>query len=109
MLFRFDHHVPDKDTGLLERMKTNTDVLMRQCVTLYMMYAAMYANDDIQGHLPEQMRDFDKTMEDGMSPLTAFIHSGSYELHANCFMPMQDFKDEFIKYRRDNGHPAAPW
>lgn len=111
MLFRFDHHVRDKDTGLLARMRENTDLMLRQCATLYMMYAAMFADVDVQapGILPPQMEEFLKTMEDGMDPLTAFIHSGNFELHASYHMPMRDFKEEFVKFRRDNGHPNTPW
>lgn len=111
MLFRFDHHVREKDTGLLDRMRANTDVLLRQCVTLYIKYAAIFADVDIQcpGILPPQMEEFLKTMEDGMDPLTAFLHSGAFDLGTDHLMPMRDFKEEFVKFRRDNGHAATPW
>ena len=112
MLFRFDYHVREKDTGLLDRMRANTDVLLRQCATLYVKYAAMFGDVDIQRSdiLPAQMMEFLKTMEDGMDPLTAFIHSGAFELSPrDCHMPMRDFKEEFVKFRRDNGHAATPW
>jgi len=115
MLFRFDHHVREKDTGLLDRMRANTDVLLRQCVTLYVKYAAIFADVDIQcpGILPDQMEDFLRGMEDGMDPLTAFIHSGAFDISnsnsGDFHMPMRDFKEEFVKFRRDNGHAATPW
>ena len=43
-----------------------------------------------------------------MDPLTAFIKTGGFELGADFFMPMRDFKQEFVNYRRENGHAAAP-
>ena len=111
MLFRFDHHVRDKDTGLLDRMCDNTDVLLRQCATLYVKYAATFADVDIQspGILPAQLEVFLRTMEHGMDPLTSFIGSDSFELAPEYYMPMRDFKEEMSRFLRDNGHRPATW
>ena len=111
MLFRFDHHVRDKDTGLLDRMRANTDVLLRQCVTLYIKYAAMFGDVDIQRPdiLPAQMGEFLKTMEDGMDPLASFIGSDQFQLASGHFMPLRDLKEQFGLYVKENGHHTTAW
>lgn len=99
------------DTGLNDRLRAETDLLIRKCTTLYVQTAMQNATADLEapGLMPDQVRDFMQSFETAIDPLANFMDVERFEYDPSNFMPLDEFKRHYFDYRKANGFPTVTW
>lgn len=110
-MIEFRHRVKDSDPKLFEKFASNVDRFMRKGVTHYHEVLHKHGNKDIwaPGVLGPQIHAWRDAVKKSTDALHAFLSSGSFQIGNGLSMPLDDFKQAYTDYRKENGFDKVKW
>ena len=111
-MIEFGYIISSSDPNLYKSMVRNMDNFQRKGVSLYHAARREFGNKDIWDipQLPQQVMDFKATMRKAVDCLDSFLGDKTrFQLDPSAFMKLADFRDMYMAYRKEQGHPPQKW
>lgn len=110
-MIEFRHRVKDSDPKLFEKFSANIDRFMRKGVSLYHEVLHKYGDKDIWagGVLGPQIHAWRDAVKKSTDALHAFLTAGYFDVANNLAMPLDNFKQAYTDYRKENGFDKVKW
>lgn len=110
-MIEFKHRVFNSDPHLFDKFMKNIDLFQRKGVTMYHRKLRVHGSKDIwaDGVVGEQIMAWKNAVKEQSDALYAFVTSDRFELLSDRYMPLNDFKEAYMEYRRANGHDKVAW
>ena len=111
LMIEFRHRVKDSDPKLFEKFAANIDRFMRKGVSLYHEMLYKHGDKDIwaKGVLGPQIHAWRDAVKKSTDALHAFLTSGIFDIGNGLFMPLDDFKQAYTDYIKENGLDRVKW
>jgi hypothetical protein len=107
----FRKRVYASDPKLFQKFMKNVDLFHRKGVSLY--HRALYEHGNLDIWAPNvvgpQINKWRSEVKESSDLLHAFVNSGSFDTDPSLYMPLDDFKEIYSQYRKQNGHNQVKW
>lgn len=113
-MIEFNKKVFNSDPHLLSKFQKNIDYFQRKGVYLYHEALRKFGEKDIwaSGVLGKQLIDWRNSVKLSSDMLYAFLsdtENSKFEYAAHLYMPLEDFKEEYFQFRKQNGGDKVRW
>lgn len=106
-VFQFNKSVKDGDNKLIDKLRSEMDLLIQKCNRAYQVTAAECGHLNIWNHLPDYFLQTKKSLQAQTNQLIAFLdESGRVEIKKGACVSMNEFNLVFTQWCREMGMPV---
>lgn len=110
-MIEFQYRVQKSDPHLFNKFMRNIDLFQRKGVSMYHRKLRQNRDKDIwcEDVVGKQLLKWKQRVKEQSDCLYAFVTSDVFVIHTELSMPMVDFKEMYMEYRRANGYDKTQW